>query len=107
MKRSNVNKILFGKKIKEAREDLNLTQFQLAEKIGISQNFLGDIERGLKLPSIETLLKLSNTLKISLDTMLSDSLDNIAKEPESIYYTDKQLIIINKIVKAIKQNFEK
>ena len=48
-------KKLFGKKVKDARVDLNLTQFELAEKIGVSQNFLGDIERGIKLPSLSKL----------------------------------------------------
>ena len=42
----------FGKKIKNARKEMGLTQFELAEKINVSQNFLGDIERGIKLPSL-------------------------------------------------------
>ncbi|MNP63534.1 HTH-type transcriptional regulator ImmR [compost metagenome] len=101
-----VNKILFGKRLKEAREKLNLTQFELAELVGISQNFLGDIERGLKLPSIETLIKLSNSLKISLDSMFIDSLDNIVSEPEEIYYTDRQLTIMKNVIKMVTENFK-
>lgn len=100
-----INKKLFGKKIKEAREKLNLTQFELAEKIGVSQNFLGDIERGIKLPSLNTLIQLSNVLKLSLDYMFSDSLDNIVYEPDDLYYTDKQLAIIKNMVKTITDNF--
>ena len=51
----------FGRKICTARKKLGLTQFELAEKINVSQNFLGDIERGIKLPSLPKLILLSNT----------------------------------------------
>ena len=74
MENKSINKKLFGKRIKEAREKLGYTQFQLAEKIGVSQNFLGDIERGIKLHSLNKLILLSNCLKLSLDTMFADSL---------------------------------
>lgn len=95
----------FGKKIKDARKKMNFTQFELAEKINVSQNFLGDIERGLKLPSLPKLILLSNTLKLSLDSMFLDSLDNVLEEPEEIYYTDKQLIVMKKVINMINDNF--
>ena len=94
-----VNRILFGKRLKKYREEKGYTQFSLSEKIGISQNFLGDIERGLKLPSADTLIKIVNTLKISVDSLFADSLDNIVNEEKSIYYTEKQLSIVNEIVR--------
>ena len=100
-----INKLIFGKKIKAKRESLNLTQYALADTIGVSQNFLGDIERGKKLPSLETLIKLSNTLKISLDSLFAESLDNFVSEKEDIYYSNKQLNIINNIIKTIEDNF--
>lgn len=106
MEKTIINKKLFGKKIKDARTNLDLTQFQLAEKIGVSQNFLGDIERGIKLPSLSKLILLSNTLKVSLDFLFADSLDNILYEPDETYYTDKQMAIIKNVVKTITTNFE-
>ena len=100
-----INKIAFGKKIKIAREKMGLTQFQLAEKIDVSPNFLGDIERGIKLPSLNKLILLSNTLKLSLDAMFSDSLDNMLYEPGSVYYTDRQLALIKQVISTINDNF--
>ena len=100
-----INKKAFGKKIKIARENLGLTQFELAEEIDVSPNFLGDIERGIKLPSLNKLILLSNTLKLSLDYMFAESLDNIVCEPDEIYYTDKQLAILKKVVSTITNNF--
>ena len=95
----------FGKKIKNARKEMGLTQFELAEKINVSQNFLGDIERGIKLPSLPKLILLSNVLKLSLDNMFLDSLDNALEEPEEIYYADKQLAVMKKVIKMINDNF--
>ena len=95
----------FGKKIKNERKEMGLTQFELAEKINVSQNFLGDIERGIKLPSLPKLILLSNVLKLSLDNMFLDSLDNTLEEPEEIYYTDKQLNVMKKVIKMINDNF--
>lgn len=101
-----INKKQFGKKIKEARERLNLTQFELAKQIGVSQNFLGDIERGIKLPSLTKLILISNNLKLSLDTMFADSLDNVLYEPADIYYSDRQLAIMKNVIKTITENFK-
>lgn len=102
----NVNKKMFGKKLREVRINNNLTQSELAEKIGISQNFLGDIERGIKLPSLSKLVLIANTLKVSLDFLFADSLDNIVCESEPVYYTDKQINILKNVVKLINNNFD-
>ena len=95
----------FGKKIRDARKSMKLTQFELAEKINVSQNFLGDIERGLKLPSVPKLIVLSNVLNLSLDSMFAASLITPIEEPKEIYYTDKQLLVIKKIIEMINDNF--
>lgn len=54
-----------GKKIKEIRKVKKFTQAELAWKIGVSPNFIGLIERGKKMPSLDTLIKISNTLEVS------------------------------------------
>lgn len=100
-----IQKKLFGKRVREARVKANLTQQQLADKLDVSQNFLGDIERGVKLPSLEKLIQLSNLLKVSLDSLFADSLDNVLYEAEDIYYTDKQLAIMKSVIRTINENF--
>lgn len=105
MDKNLINKKALGRKIKEARSTLELTQAELAEKIGVSQNFLGDIERGVKLPGLPKLILLCNTLKISLDYLFAESLDNMLNEDSDIYFTDKQMTIIKNMVKTITNNF--
>jgi transcriptional regulator with XRE-family HTH domain len=55
-----------GQKIKTLRTEKNLTQEQLAEKAGISIDFLSLIERGRNAPSLESLEKIANALNIEV-----------------------------------------
>ena len=50
--------------IKERREQLGISQKELAEKVGISQSVLGDIEQCRSKPSIDTALKIAEALNI-------------------------------------------
>ena len=53
----------FGKKIKLARVENDLTQDQLAEKIKTKQKNISRYETGASMPSIETLIKIASVLK--------------------------------------------
>ena len=50
--------------IKERREQLGISQKELAEKVGMSQSFLCDIEQGRSKLSIDTALKIAEALNI-------------------------------------------
>lgn len=100
----DLNIKMLGKRIQQGRMKKDLTQFALAEDIGVSQNFLGDVERGLKAPSIRTCIKLSNILGISLDTLFAESLE-LREDTDDVYLTEKQLKVLKKIAKEIKTNF--
>lgn len=62
-----------GKRIKEARKLAKLTQEKLAEKINISTVYLGEIERGNKMPSIPVFIAIAEALDVSCDYLLRDS----------------------------------
>ena len=64
----NIKK-LFGKKIKEFRTKLSLTQEELAEKIGISAKSLSQIELGNNFVSAETLDAICNALNTNPKSM--------------------------------------
>lgn len=53
-----------GTKIKSLREQAGLTQEKLAEKSGISLDYLGKIEVCINKPGLKTILKIANALKI-------------------------------------------
>jgi transcriptional regulator with XRE-family HTH domain len=54
-----------GARIRQYRKKMGLTQEELAFNSGINISFLGDIERGIKKPSIETLEKLLKPLVVT------------------------------------------
>lgn len=66
----------FGHRIRVIRRKQSLTQEELAEMVGISASFLGHIERGSRIASLETLVALCNTLKTSPQHLLAASLDD-------------------------------
>ena len=68
-----MDKLTMGDRIREARKKQRLTQEQLSENLGISVEFIGQIERGLKLPSMQVFIKLIETLNVSADYLLRDS----------------------------------
>ena len=106
-KNNSINQMAFGKRIRDARTKLGMSRSKLAEELDISTNFLGDIERGIKLPSVPNLILLANILKISLDTLFCDSLNNVIEEEnQTVYYSDRQKVIINSVIKTIVENFK-
>ncbi len=52
--------------IKNFRESKNLTQEKLSELAGISADYLSEIERGKKVPSIKRLIQISEALDIEI-----------------------------------------
>ena len=59
-----------GKNIKKIREQRHLTQEALAEKSGISQDFLGKIEVCINRPGLKTIFKLSKALEVEPSELL-------------------------------------
>ncbi len=58
-----------GGSIKSHREGANLSLRRLADRAGISNPYLSQIERGLRKPSAEILKRLSRALSISAETL--------------------------------------
>lgn len=59
-----------GKRIKQFRKERGLTQEQLAEKLNVSQNTIAKIESGLRRPSIDFLLELSEFFGVSTNYLV-------------------------------------
>lgn len=55
-----------GARIRQLRKAQKLTQSQLAEKTDLSDNYIGNIERGSRSASVEVLERIAQALQISL-----------------------------------------
>lgn len=85
-----------GKNIRKFREIKKLRQEDLAEKTDLTTNYIGMIERGEKIPSLETFINILNSLGVSADMVLSDVLDN--------GYTVKDSLLNEKLEKLVPED---
>ena len=60
----------FGERLRNERKKAKLTQEQLAEMIDMSHAFIGHLERGTRIPSVETVVRLCRALGIGSDQLL-------------------------------------
>lgn len=58
-----------GKRIQKRRKELEITQEELAEKVKVSRAYMGFIEQGRNIPSLELLEKIAKALKIPLSNL--------------------------------------
>jgi transcriptional regulator with XRE-family HTH domain len=68
-----------GERIRRERVSLGITQEVLSEKAGISVSFLGQLERGERKPSLETVVNIANSLGVTVDFLLADSYKTASK----------------------------
>jgi transcriptional regulator with XRE-family HTH domain len=63
---------IIGKRIRYYRKNVGLTQEQLAEKAGLHNTYIGQIERGEKNATIKIIYKIAVALDVPLDVLFSD-----------------------------------
>lgn len=81
-----------GKRIRQQRKLLNMTQETLAKAIGVSTSYVGHIERALKHCSLDTLVALCNALQVSPAFLLQDSLEDRLIDEFSLSQKAKTLL---------------
>ncbi len=99
----SINLKLFGKRIVLRREELDMSQKVLSEKIHISPTHLSNIENGKSMPSFGTFIDLCSVLKVNSDylisgTVYSDINDELLDKIRMC--SDDNKIILSKIVDA-------
>lgn len=90
-----------GSTIQKLRKEKNIRQIELAENSGISQTYLSQIEKGLKMPTVDVLEKVCFNLGIPYPVLSYLSIDrnNVPEGKKEIY--DKFEPVISKLIKDI------
>ena len=83
----NINYQLIGKRIKVRREQIQMTQMELAEITDLSVPYISYIETGKKKLSLGTLIRIANALSISPNELLIDHLSIISEYAETEFLT--------------------
>ena len=103
-----------GKILKKYRKEKGYTQFELAEKIGVSEFYISTLETGSRKPGRETLIKLSNEMNMPIEKLLELKTDESIKIASDELYAkintlskekQKQIInIMDYIIEELKEN---
>lgn len=62
----------FGRKIREERNKLGISQEELAERAGVHRTYIGMLERGEKNITLKNIKKIAKALKIKISNLLSN-----------------------------------
>lgn len=104
---------LLGKRIREERTRIGLTQEQMAERINVSTTYIGFVERGERSVTLEKLIQLAECFHVPIDTLLHEIPDDGPEAKENQLQTlwnrasndDKDLILsIAEVIVAKSQN---
>ena len=105
----DVNYKEIGKKIRQYRKELNMTQAQLGELAGVEPSNISHIERGATKLSLPTLIKIANALGRTVDELIYDSLKLrrifLISELDELLLdcSDVQVKSIIKVMRALKE----
>ena len=62
----------FGKTLKSRRQSINLSQEKFSLKSGLSRPYISDLEMGKKDPSLFTVFKLANALRLKPSVLIDE-----------------------------------
>ena len=68
-----VDYVAMGRRMKLKRREKKMSQEEMAKAVQISMSFYGNIERGKRIPSIDTLVAIAKGLDVGTDYLLAES----------------------------------
>lgn len=94
--------MVFSEQLKQARKERNLTQEDLAEKLGVSRQSVSKWESGSGYPETEKLIALAKLLEVSLDKLMLDEITVSTKvKQENVTVSSGKIAITSFDRKAI------
>lgn len=87
-----MERVALGKRIRESRISKGYTQQDLADRAEIGVVYISEIERGIKMPSLNIFIKIVEALDVSADYVLRDELPS-GKDYVCTEITEKLLIL--------------
>lgn len=106
-----------GNRIRQLRIKSGLTQEQLGEKSNLHYSYIGQVERGDKVPSLKTLKKITKALNTSLDYLLEPEEEYRVKSDRELLKqelvsllknrSNKEMEMILNIIRTILDEFDK
>lgn len=103
--KNEIDFVKIGNRIRIERENFDMTREKLSELVNLSPYFLGQIERGERKMSINTLIKISECLHISIDYLFFEQV-NTNTNTNVLHSlinkcSEKEINVIEAIIKLI------
>ena len=89
-----------NERIKFLRQNSNLTQSQLANRIGVSKSLISAYELGNRLPSYDNLIKIAAYFKVSTDYLLGIDNKNYL---DLSGLNDAQKIVLYQLIRTMRK----
>lgn len=103
----------FGKRLRQIRTEKDMSISTLAEKVGVLDTYIPQLERGEKVPSFDTLIYIANALEVTVDELVCDYVhadkitvaNNISKKTVDLNPNQRRYIedIIDKLVEYMSE----
>jgi len=71
--------VYFGEKLKKLRKEKNLSQIDLADKVGVTRSSIANYETGRNYPANDVLTKFATLFNVSIDYLVDDNFNGIPK----------------------------
>ena len=95
-----------GERVRKQRILCQLTQDELAKKMGISCSFVGHIERGEKKASMETVVALCNAMSVAPSVLLQDSLSDEVMRSQLAFNKENEELV-NGLMQVLREHTQK
>lgn len=99
----------FNENLRLAREQIGMSQKEVAENIGVAKSTYSLYESGNREPNVQTIKKIADCLNVSADTLLGldDGPRTMAAHFDGTEYTEKELDKIKEFAAFVKNNRNK
>lgn len=84
-----------GHRMKMKRRSMHMSQEDVAKAVQISPSYYGNIERGIRIPSIDTLVEIANALGVGTDFLLYDSVKSANSQ-----HTPEEMRLLSRYLRA-------
>ena len=97
-----------GSRIRDLRKSHNLKIVTLAGKVGLTREYLSNLEHNVNTPSLSTLQKICDALEVSMAEFFNISDATLPPEYQELLYNAKtlspeQLASLNEFLRSLKQ----
>ena len=103
--KTDMDYAIVGSRIRSEREKFGITREKFSELVNLSSFYIGQIERGERRMSLDTLIKVSECLHVSIDYLIF-GVEGSSSSSKNLYSlidkcSEKESMVIEEVIKII------